>query len=101
MPNFLLTVKRFSPVVFAPEELILTIYGRRRGLVVRVPRSCNPEVQGSSPTLTTWILFANPRPRSVNSQLVCLPLVGIFNKYYVQFTNLVESFTVSPMYLIL
>ena len=53
----------------------------------------NPEVPGSSPALTTWNFFtvapvSNPRPRFVNSQLVCLPPVGILNKFYVQFVHL-------------
>ena len=48
-------------------------------------RTCNPEELGSSPALTTWICFtvtpfSNPRPCFVNSQLVCLPPAGIFNK---------------------
>ena len=57
------------------------------------PRICSPEVPGSSPALTTRIgftvaPFSNPRPRSVNSLLVHLPPVGIFNKCYVQFVYL-------------
>ena len=56
-------------------------------------RTCNPDIAGSSPTLITWICFtvapfSNPRPRFVNSPLVCLPPVGILNKCYVQFVYL-------------
>ena len=63
--------------------------------------ACNLEVLGSSPVLATWIwftvaLFSNPRPRFVNSQLVCRPPLGIFNKLnvmfslYIYFTDLVS-----------
>ena len=52
-------------------------------------RTLNPEVAGSNPALTTKLglflgrpLFNSPVPL-VNSQLVCLPPVGIFN--YVMF----------------
>ena len=53
-------------------------------------RTRNPEAPGSSLALTTWICFtvapfSNTKPRSVNSQLVCLPPAGIFSKRYVQF----------------
>ena len=53
----------------------------------------NLEVPDSSPLLTTWICFmvapfSNARPRSVNTQLVYLPPVGIFNICYVQFVHL-------------
>ena len=45
-------------------------------------RTCNLEALGSSPARATWICFrvallSNPRPHFVNSQLVCLPPVGI------------------------
>ena len=74
-------------VEIEPKNLTTTcILWEQRGLVVRAPDllCCNPEVPGSSPALTTWICFtvapfSNPRSCFVNSQLVCLPPVGIFN----------------------
>ena len=65
-------------------------------------RTCYPKAPGSSPALNTWIcftvvLFSNPRPPSVNSQLVGLPPDGILNKYYVQLTYLVQSVIMSSI----
>ena len=53
-------------------------------------RTCNLEAPGSSPALTSWICFtvapfSIPRPRFVNSQLVCLPAIGIFNMLFSDF----------------
>ena len=60
--------------------------GRQHDLVVRAP-DLYSETPGLSPALMTWICFtvapsSNPRRRFVNSQLVCLPLVGIFNMLF-------------------
>ena len=65
-------------------------------------QTCNLEVPGSSPALTTWICFtvapfSNPRPRFVNSQLVWLPPVGNFNKCYFLFVYLFHWYIVSPI----
>ena len=56
--------------------------------------TCNPEVPGSSPALgfVSGSPVSNPRPLFVNSQLVCLPPVGIFNRCYVQFAYLFHLF---------
>ena len=39
--------------------------------------------------------FSKQTPRFVNSQLICLPPAGIFNKYYVQFVYLRQRRMVS------
>ena len=54
-----------------------------RGLVVR-RWICNPEVPGSNPPPSHWMDLSSVAPNStpprlVNSQLVCLPPVGILN----------------------
>ena len=59
-------------------------------------RTCNPEVPGSSPALTALICFtvatfSNPSPRFINSQLVCLPPVGIFNMLFISLINFIVS----------
>ena len=54
----------------------------------------SPWVPGSNPTLSTsWIWQSrviNPSAALVNSQLVCLPPVGIFKTCYVSFTIFVS-----------
>ena len=65
-------------------------------------RTWNPEVPGSSPTLTTsWICntvasSSNPWPRYVNSQLVSLRPVGILNKFTFNLWYLVSAFSSLP-----